>query len=256
MKQRWISLASCCAAFAGGIPDARSFDQSHAHYGIVLEKFVQDGLVDYAGLKAAPADLHAYLDAAAGVKEGQFEKWTRPQQLAFLINIYNASTLQLVADHYPVKSIKKIGGLFTNPWSLPVVRLWGQTNSLDWLEHEIIRARYTEARIHFALVCAARGCPPLRREPFVGARLEEQLNDQGRIFLAQTAKNRFDVASGTLHLSPIFKWFHDDFAAEVGSVQAFVRRFWNPAEAARLGQPKLRIRYTDYDWSLNARQAR
>jgi hypothetical protein len=245
-----------CAALLWSGPAARGFDQNHARYATVLETFVQDGLVDYAGLKAAPAELLAYLDAAADVKESQFEKWTRPQQLAFLINVYNAATLKLVADHYPVKSIKKIGGLFTSPWSLPVVRLWGQTNSLDWLEHEIIRARYSEARIHFALVCAARGCPPLRREPLLGPRIEEQLNDQGRIFLAQTAKNHFDAASGTLHLSPIFKWFHDDFAAEAGSVQAFVRRYWNPAEAAKLSQPKLRVRYTDYDWSLNARQAR
>ena len=256
MNRRWTTLVWWCAALLWSAPAARGFDQNHARYGTVLEKFVRDGLVDYAGLKAAPAELRAYLDAAADVKESQFEKWTRPQQLAFVINVYNAATLQLVADHFPVKSIKKIGGLFTSPWSLPVVRLWGQTNSLDWLEHEIIRTRYTEPRIHFALVCAARGCPPLRREPFVGSRLEEQLNDQGRIFLAQPAKNRFDEASGTLHLSPIFKWFHDDFVAEAGSVQAFVRRFGIPAEAAKLDRSRVRLRYTNYDWSLNARPAR
>lgn len=253
MKPRLIPLALCCVALVRFAPVAQGFDQTHTHYARVLEKFVLNGLVDYSGLKAAPADLRAYLDQAEGVKEGAFEKWTRPQQLAFLINVYNATTLQLVADRYPVKSIKKIGGLFTSPWRLPVVRLWGETNSLDWLEHEIIRARYTEPRIHFALVCAARGCPPLRREPYAGARLEAQLNDQGRTFLAQTEKSRYDETSRTLHLSPVFKWSRDEFLADAGSVQAFVRRYWNPAEAAKLDQPKLRIRYTDYDWSLNAR---
>ncbi len=175
------------------------------------------------------------------------------QQLAFLINLYNATTLQLITHHYPVKSIKKIGGWFTSPWSLPVVRVWGGTNSLDWLEHEIIRARYAEPRFHFALVCAARGCPPLRAEPFVSTRLEEQLDDQGRIFMGQTEKNRFNEPARTLHLSPIFKWFREDFLADAESIQAFVGRYWNPAEAGKLGQTRLRIRYTDYDWSLNAR---
>lgn len=230
---------------------AADFDHAHTAYARVLEQFVSTNGVDYSALKARPVDLNTYLDEIARVTEDEFKGWSEPQQLALLVNLYNAATLRLVIDHYPVTGIRKIGGWFTSPWELPVVRLWGLTNSLDWLEHGIIRPRYAEPRIHFAVVCAAQGCPPLRREPFLAPRLEEQLDDQTRQFLAQRDKNRLDVATRTLHLSPIFKWYREDFETDGDELPQFLRPYFDEPKARVLDDPKLRIRFTDYDWSLN-----
>lgn len=230
---------------------AADFDHAHAAYARVLEQFVSTNGVDYSAFKARPLDLNTYLDEAARVTEDEFKSWSEAQQLALLLNLYNAATLRLIIDHHPVSSIRKIGGWFTSPWELPVVRLWGQTNSLDWLEHGIIRPRYAEPRIHFAVVCAAKGCPPLRTEPFVAERLDVQLDDQTRQFLGQRDKNRLDVTTRTLHLSPIFKWYRGDFETAGDDLPRFLRPYFNEAEARVLNDPKLRIRFTNYDWSLN-----
>jgi Protein of unknown function, DUF547 len=227
------------------------FDHAHTGYARLLERHSADSHVDYERLKTDSAELRAYLDEIAKVTETDFDGWSRSQQLAFLINLYNAATLQLVIDHYPIKSIREIGGIFGSPWKLSVVRLWGGVHSLDWLEHEIIRPRYGDARVHFALVCAAKGCPPLRREPYLAARLDAQLDDQGRTFLAQRDKNRFEARTRTLHLSLIFKWYRDDFIAQTNSLQAFVSRYFSEADSTALAEPKLRIVFTKYDWSLN-----
>ncbi|MGH7856506.1 MAG: DUF547 domain-containing protein, partial [Candidatus Binatia bacterium] len=183
------------------------FDRTHDLYASVLERFVDEGLVDYAALQKSPGDLDRYLDSLARVAEAELRDWPEPDRIAFLLNLYNVQTLRLILDHYPVDSIKDIGGFFRGPWRQPVVRLFGETITLDDLEHGILRKQYREPRIHFALVCAARGCPALRREPYVGDRLDAQLDDQGRRFLSEPGKNRFDPAEGVLHLSPIFKWF-------------------------------------------------
>jgi hypothetical protein len=171
--------------------------------------------------------------------------------MAFLINAYNAYTLQLIIDHHPVKSIKDIGSFFKGPWDQPVVRLFGRTLTLNNLEHDIIRVDYQEPRIHFALVCAARGCPPLRNEAYLADRLEEQLDDQVRRFLATPDKNRVDASRRTVYLSPIFKWYGADFEKQHGSVLAALQPYWPKASASVLAQGGFKIRYTDYDWSLN-----
>jgi Protein of unknown function, DUF547 len=230
---------------------AGAFDQAHSRYARLLKRYVSSEGVNYRGLKADPADLRAYLEEAAQVKEDDFKAWSRTEQLAFLINLYNAATLKLVVDHYPVASIRRIGGLFTSPWELEVVPLWGGVHSLDWLEHKVIRPRYSEPRVHFALVCAARGCPPLRTEPYLAARLDGQLDGQARTFLKQRNKNRLDAPTRTLYLSPIFDWYGDDFIAHAKTLPAFVLPYFSKADAALLADPKLRVVFTKYDWSLN-----
>lgn len=230
---------------------AAGFDHAHPAFARVLDQFVSTNGVDYSALKARPLDLNTYLDEIARVTEAEFKSWSEAQQLALLINLYNAATLKLVIEHHPVTSIRKIGGWFKSPWALPVVRLWGQTNSLDWLEHGIIRPRYAEPRIHFGVVCAAKGCPPLRTEPFVADRLDAQLDEQTRQFLRQGDKNRLDVATRTLHLSPIFKWYREDFETDGDDLPKFLRPYFDEAEARVLDDPRLRIRFTSYDWSLN-----
>jgi len=227
---------------------AADFDQSSAIFDGVLKQYVKNAHVDYAALKAHPQDMNRYLDQVAAVSKTDFKKWSEPQQIAFLINAYNAYTLRLIIEHFPLKSIKDIGGWFRGPWDQPVVKLFGETINLNTLEHKILRVDYAEPRIHFALVCAAKGCPPLRSEAYVADRLNEQLDDQAKHFLANPAKNRVDVANQTVYLSPIFKWYGVDFEKKSGSVLAALKPYW-PSKA--IGTDDFKIRYTDYDWSLN-----
>ena len=231
--------------------NAAEFDHDNAELDRTLRVVVTNGLVDYPALKKDSSGLDAWLTQAAAVKEDGFAKWSEPQRLAFLINLYNAATLRLILDHYPVASIKKIGGWFSGPWSQPVVRLFGKTLTLDVVEHGMLRVQFVEPRLHFAIVCAARGCPPLRAEAYTSARLEEQLQDQTRTFLGTTSKNRVDLKTRTLHLSPIFKWFAGDFIREHGSVAKFVAPYFAADLRKEIEQGGFTIRYTDYDWSLN-----
>jgi len=227
---------------------AADFDQSHAIFDGVLKQYVKNARVDYAALKAHPQDLNRYLDQVAAVSKAEFKQWSEPQQIAFLSNVYNAYTLRLIIENYPLQSIKDIGGWFSGPWDQPVVKLFGETINLNTLEHKVLRVDYAEPRFHFALVCAAKGCPPLRGEAFVGTRLEEQLVDQAKQFLAETTKNRVDAANRTVYLSPIFKWYGGDFEKKSGSVLAALKPYWPGKAPATDG---FKIRYTDYDWSLN-----
>ena len=242
-----------CLLFAAFAARAVAFDHAHARLAKVLATHVTDGAVDYAALKSSPAGLAAYLDELAAVKEAEFKAWKQPQQLAFLLNLYNAATLRLITDHYPVKSIKDTGSLFKGPWKQEIVRLWGRTTTLDEVEHGILRARYAEPRVHFALVCAAKSCPPLRSEPYVADTLDAQLTDQARRFFAQPAKNRVEAATDTLWLSPIFDWFRADFTKDGRTLEEFVAPFFGVADAKRIRAGGLRVKFTDYDWSLNAK---
>ena len=227
---------------------AAGFDQAHALFDGVLKQYVKSARVDYAALKAHPQELNRYLDQVAAVSKAEFKKWSEPQQIAFLANAYNAYTLRLIIKNYPVKSIKDIGSFINGPWDQPVVQLFGETITLNTLEHKILRKDYAEPRLHFALVCAAKGCPPLRGEVYVAARLEEQLVDQAKQFLAESTKNRIVAAERTVYLSPIFKWYGGDFEKKSGSVLAALKPYW-PGKA--VATDDFKIRYTDYDWSLN-----
>lgn len=230
---------------------AADFDHTHALLDRSLKAHVTNALVNYPALKAAPQQLDAYLAACAAVTEATYEKWPEPQRLAFLINLYNAATLRLILDHYPVKSIKKIGGFFSGPWDQPVVRLFGKSTTLGAVEHELLRVQFDEPRLHFAIVCAARGCAPLRSEAYVADRIEQQFDEQGKAFLSNTAKNSVDVKTRTLYLSPIFKWFAEDFERGHGSVAKFIAPYFPAAVRNELVRGDFRVKYTDYDWSLN-----
>ena len=248
---RWFSAPALFLSLFVLRPAAAEFDHSHALLTGVLARHVKNSRVDYAALKAQPADLNLYLDQLAVVSKADFTQWSEPRQIAFLSNAYNAWTLRLIVDHYPVKSIKNIGGLLSGPWDQPVVRMFGEKLTLNTLEHGMLRANYNEPRLHFALVCAAKGCPPLRGEAYVETRLDEQLTDQARQFLATPDKNRVEANSRTVYLSPIFKWYGGDFEKKSGSVLAALKPYWPEKAAAALAQGGFRIRYTDYDWSLN-----
>ncbi len=244
-------VAVVLGMLTGGGASADSFDHMHDHWTTVLHRFVVDGRVNYAGLKADRVSLDGYLSEVAAVSLREFQSWNANQQLAFLINLYNAETLQLIVDHYPVDSIKDIGGLLTKPWDLKCVSLFGKTVTLNTIEHNMIRKNYSEPRIHFALVCAARGCPPLRNEAYVADKLDAQLDDQAQTFLDTPEKNRIDPDHKALYLSPIFKWYGDDFQKYTRGVQYFLSHYYPKAYERALRDGAYEIHYTDYDWSLN-----
>lgn len=229
------------------------FDHDHAALAPLLRAHVRDGLVDYKALSQDRARLDAYLAGLAAVDSQA--GWTADQRFAYWINAYNAWTLQLMLDNPDVASIRDIGWPFS-PWKrtfIPLTPLRGAVISLDSIEHEIIRVEHPDPRLHMALVCASRSCPPLRAEPYVATRLDAQLDDQARIFLNDPSKNRVDVSGGTLHLSKIFSWYGGDFD-KVGGVNAFVARYLPAEQAEAVRGDGLTTQWLSYDWSLNAVQ--
>lgn len=269
MRSLRIAICMVPAVLTFGFgPSARAqaFDHTHTLFNRVVSTHVVNGQVDYKGLKADPQVLDRYLATLATVSAVQHQTWTEPQQLAFFVNLYNASTLHLILDNYPVKSIKDIGSLFKGPWDQPVVRVFGQTVTLNTLEHAILRKQYHEPRLHMALVCAAKGCPPLRNEAYTAERLNEQLDAQARTYLASPAGLHLDRAGAVVQLSSIFKWYGADFIkafaarltagsftdAERGSL-GFVSGYLSPSDQAFVRTGAFKLRYLDYDWSLNER---
>lgn len=226
---------------------AQALDADSTAYNRFLSKYVSDGAVDYQKMQSEKDVLDAYLKDLAGVNESEFLQWEKPAQMAYLINLYNATTLQLILDNYPLESIKKIRKRFKGPWDQDVVELFGSRVTLNDIEHKMLRKNYNEPRIHFALVCAARSCPPLRSEAYTAEKLEEQFKNQGELFFSQTSKNRVDSKSQILYLSPIFKWFKEDFEKEAVSLIDFVRPYFKN----QVVNESWKIKYTNYDWSLN-----
>lgn len=244
-------LTMAVALLAAPLAARAEFDHSHPRYAEVLRAHVAEGLVDYAGLKAHPEGLRTYLDELAAVPEREFNSWVVAERLSFLINLYNAQILQLVADHYPVRHIRKVGGWFGPPWNeQPVVRIFGNTITFDILELNYLRRPYAEPAVHLALVRATRGAPPLRSEPYVPDRLYDQLLDQGRRYLT-TPPNRIDVARRRLYLPQVFRWYEEEFTRKAGSVPAYVRIYFGPEVEQALGRERFSIRFTEYDWLLN-----
>jgi hypothetical protein len=241
-------------------PQAGNFDHTHDAWRALLAShviWIQDGAateVHYTGFSRDERALANYLETLSAVSSEQYEGWSRPRQLAYLINSYNAFTVQLILDHQPVSSIRDIGGLFTTPWQIRFIPLLGKTISLDEIEHEMIREPgvFDEPRIHFAVNCASIGCPALRPEPYVADRLDEQLEDSERRFLGDRSRNRYNEEKGRFEVSKLFDWYGEDFTQQWGSLNAYLDH-----NARRVGaQPEdalaSRIVFLDYDWSLNS----
>lgn len=238
----------------------RAFDHTHAAWTSVLDAHVQGDRFDYAALARDRGPLDAYLAELATVTRAQLEAWTRAQRYAFWINAYNAFTVHLIVDAYPVASIKDLGSMLSPVWKKRFIPLGaldpdgeGQALSLDVVEHGILRPRFEDARVHAAVNCASESCPPLRNEAFVAERLDEQLDEQVRAWLADPRRNRYDRASEELRVSAIFDWFEDDFERDAGSVSAWIARYAPAAEAAWIrAADDLDVEFLDYSWELNA----
>ncbi|MFM9880037.1 MAG: DUF547 domain-containing protein [Burkholderiaceae bacterium] len=216
--------------------------------------------LDYAAVAGQRPVLSAYLAAAAAVTRAEFDALAKNDQLALLINLYNAATVDLVLTKYPaLASIKDLGSFVQSPWKKTFIQFLGETRSLDDVEHNLIRGsgRYNDPRIHFAVNCASVGCPALRAEAFEGARLDAQLDDSARSFLQDRTRNRLD--GNTLHVSSIFKWYRQDFEKGWRGANTLAEFFALYASALSLSTDqvtqlrggKIDIEFLDYDWRLN-----
>jgi hypothetical protein len=229
-------------------------------------------MVNYRGLKENSQRLDAFASVLGRLDRTMYDNWTEKEKVAFWINAYNALTLEAIITHYPIKpsltaslvfpknSIRQIPGV----WDELTFEVMGRKVTLDEIEHKILRAQFNEPRIHVALVCAAKGCPPLRNEPYTGEQLDEQLDDQTRRFLSNPQKFRFDRTGGRVSLSSIFQWFSEDFVKTYGAderfsghsqaegaVLNFINKYVDAADREYLVSATYKIAYLDYDWSLN-----
>lgn len=245
-----------------------TFDHTHAPWTALLKKHVvvlrggQATQVRYAGFIGDRKLLQAYLGTLSAVSESAFKSFSPVQQQAFLINAYNAYTVELILTKYPdLASIRDLGSLLTTPWKRKWVHLLGATVSLDDIEHEMLRkrGRYDEPRVHFAVNCASIGCPALREEAFVGERLEAQIEEQTVRFLSDRSRNRYNAERARIEVSRIFDWYGEDFRLGhrgIASLPAFFARHADRlADAAsdrdRIRTQKVEITFLDYDWKLN-----
>jgi hypothetical protein len=224
---------------------ARAEEVDYGTYAELLQAHVRDGVVDYAGFKADEARLDDYLARNGRVNP---ESLSREDRFAYYINAYNAWTIKLILTGYPgVKSIKDLGSLLQSPWKQSFVKIDGRTLTLDEIEHSILRPQFKDARVHFAIVCASKGCPPLMEQPYRGAVLDEQLNRVTTAFLNRPGNYRLE--GDRFEVSSIFKWFGEDF----GNLFDFYIRFalGDLKRALQSGRDRIKIGYLDYDWSLN-----
>jgi hypothetical protein len=261
--RRTLVFGLAAAGLAGPLA-AQAFDLAYGAWDALLKKHVRwlpDGKqsrVAYAGMAADRAALKAVLESLSAVTPVQFAAFGKPQQMAFLINAYNAFTIELILTEYPkLKSIKDLGSFITSPWKKPFFRLLGAERHLDWIEHEQLRPKYQDPRIHAAIVCASIGCPALRPEAFTADRLEAQLEDGMQRFLGDRTRNR--ASADKLEVSSIFKWFREDFEKGhqgFSRVEDVFARYAaqlsaDPAVQDQLRARKLAPSFLDYDWSLN-----
>ncbi|WP_019506397.1 DUF547 domain-containing protein [Pleurocapsa sp. PCC 7319] len=230
-------------------------------YAEVLQSYVDErGLVNYEGLKADRQQLDRFNKSLGKVTPEQYNSWNEPDKIAFLINAYNAFTLQSIIDQDPLKdSIRDIPGV----WKKRTFTLAGEQKTLDNIEHDILRKDFNEPRLHVALVCAAKSCPPLRNEPYLPEQLDAQLEDQTAQFVASPHGFRLEQQAQKVYLSSIFKWYGKDFEETYGiddqfdgnakqrAVLNYLSTQLNPEARQYLENGDYQVEYLDYDWSLN-----
>jgi hypothetical protein len=252
MDARLILAAALLAASSAL---AQGFDHSHKAWDALVKKHVvvlQEGKasqVRYAAIERAA--LKQYLASLSAVKAEEFAAWTRAQQMAFLVNAYNAFTVEKILTRHPdIRSIWDFGKFFGNPFKDEFFSLLGRKASLDWIEHETLRPKYKDARVHYAVNCASIGCPMLREEAYVADRLERQLDEQAARFLSDRSRNR--LAAGRLEVSKIFDWFKEDFEPREKYFAAYAKLLADDAAGQKLvAEGRAPLSHLEYDWTLN-----
>ncbi|HMQ50137.1 MAG TPA: DUF547 domain-containing protein [Saprospiraceae bacterium] len=223
----------------GVAPDvlAKDTPPSHEKWQALLQKFVDsNGKVNYQGLAGNKAELEAYLQILASTPVQT--EWSRKEKLAYWINAYNAFTIKLILDNYPTSSITNLHG--GKPWDVKWIKLGDKTYSLNNIENDIIRPQFKEPRIHFAVNCAAKSCPPLLNQAWTADNLERYLEGQTRQFINNAIYNQ--IKADAASISKIFDWY----AADFGDLTTFINRYSNTPL-----QENAKIDYLEYDWALN-----
>lgn len=223
---------------------------THEEWTKLVKKHVNAaGLVDYKGFIKDKAELQTYLDKLTANPPG--ENWSREDKIAYWLNAYNAFTVKLIIDHYPLKSIKDLGPkhqvIFINtPWDKKFFTIGHSTMTLNRIEHRILRKIYKEPRIHFALNCASLSCPKLRREAYEGSKLDEQLTDQAKQFMRDPSRNKVDAQKP--ELSAIFSFYGKDMRTWSGgkTLIEYINQY-SPVQI----KADANIEYLDYNWELN-----
>lgn len=276
LRSRLLLLMGAIAVLAGCVslpPSAQNESQtgqvstvsstplSYDDYETVLRTYVNaDGLVDYPALQANSQVLKDFVVQLGAVSPDAYAAWSEDDKIAFLINAYNAITLESIINQNPLKeSIKDIFGV----WNFNKHTVMGRSLTLDNIEHDILRKDFQEPRIHAALVCAAISCPPLRQEPYTGENLDAQLADQVNIWLSSPIGLQIDRTQNTVAISSIFDWFGQDWQPQyaiegkfAGSEKEraalnFISNYVSPEDKEYLEQGNYRLNYLNYDWSLN-----
>ena len=234
---------------------------NYQDYAEVLQTYVSnEGLVDYEALQANREQLDRFNQSLGTISLATYESWSEAEQIAFLTNAYNSFTLQSIIDREPLDdSIRDIPGV----WKRRKFALAGRELTLDNIEHDILRKDFNEPRIHVALVCAAISCPPLRTEPYLPEKLDAQLEDQTIKFAQSPHGFKLDRQENSVYISSIYKWFGEDFEPTYGIEDKFqgnnkqraVLNYISPVLDSKdlefLEQGDYRVRYLNYDWSLN-----
>ncbi|MBN1932956.1 MAG: DUF547 domain-containing protein [Desulfobacterales bacterium] len=244
----FIALPLCLLFEFSGFTDIGRTVESvdNSLYAELLNKYVKDEGVDYAGFKREETVLDQYLEI---LEKTDTQNLTRDGQFAFYVNAYNAWTIKSVLSAYPgIKSIKELRTFLKSPWKKKICRLDGDTISLDTIEHDILRKRFKDPRVHFAINCASKSCPPLLSEPYAEDTLDQQLDDAAQAFINNIHNNYLE--GDTLYVSMIFKWFSEDFNDDI--IGLFLRyATGNLHTKLEIENSKIKIKYLDFDWSLN-----
>ena len=220
--------------------------EDHAIWAELLNKYVKPGGVDYAGFKSEEEKLDRYLKV---LEHTDSKTLSRDEQFAYYINAYNAWTIKLILSAYPgIKSIKDLGTFLKSPWEKKFVRIDGDELTLDDIEHHILRPRFKDPRVHFAINCSAASCPPMSSQPYWGSSLDLQLDQATRSFINDP--NSYRLEGNAFYVSRIFKWFAEDFNHDV---VGFYLKYAQDDLKKKLTAKKdaLEVKYLDYDWSLN-----
>lgn len=247
LRGLWVAMAALALmVWAAGPARAQTDPVDYGIYADLLAKYVQNKRVDYAGFKQEQEHFEQFLELMAQAKP---EQMSHQDQFAYYINLYNAWTIRVVLRKYPnLDTIRDVGSLFTKPWQIKCVRIGEQIFTLDQIEHEILRPRFQDPRVHFAINNAAISCPPLRNEPYRGETLDAQLEDATISFVNDPERNY--IKGKYLHVSKIFTWYKEDFTGRV--VPFFLKYTIGKFHSDLEKNPKrINVTYLPYDWGLN-----
>ncbi|MFN7116089.1 MAG: DUF547 domain-containing protein [Saprospiraceae bacterium] len=210
---------------------------SHDSWDKLLRKYVTDaGKVNYKGFKQAQAQLDAYLEYLS--KNPVQDSWSKAEKMAYWINAYNAFTIKLIVDNYPTTSITKLHN--GNPWDVKWIKLGDKTFTLNNIEHDILRPQFKDARIHFAVNCAAQSCPPLLNRAWTADNLNKYLDQQAKAFINNPNFNK--ISAKEVQLSKIFEWY----AADFDNLITFLNKY-----AGTKVNTNASVKYLEYNWALN-----